>query len=165
METKCNKIFPKPVLAEPPVSHGVPPLGGANGPVNMNVLCLGVSFVAFKGHLCMLPFASSPLKDVYSPLSDKLAPLGLSLLWLFLQPEYLPWCVWIPSWNRKKTHQVCKICFSSWAWERDLFSLCPPTKKQSEARGNDWELPHTSWDVALRCLPPPLRCLGKEPFS
>ena len=27
----------------------------------------------------MLPFASSPLKDVYSPLPDELAPPGLSL--------------------------------------------------------------------------------------
>ena len=137
METKRNKIFPKPVLAEPPVSHGVTPW------VELMVqstwmCCLGVSFITFKGHLCMLPFASSPLKDVYSPLPDELAPPGLSLA---LSAAWVPSLVFVDSQleQKKKLIRSAKFASPVGPGRETFFSSAHPPKskvKPEEMTGN-----------------------------
>lgn len=142
------------------------PSGRADCPVNVSVLCLGISFIAFKGHVCMLPLLNEvsivlPLKDVYSPALDKVPPPGLSPL--ALSAACVPSLMLVGSQLlQKNSSGLWSLLLGLGLGERPIF-FCPTSRRQSQARGNHWKLPHTPWDIALRSSSPCLRCLTKEP--
>ena len=96
------KFFQNLFWLSPPVSHGVTPLGRPDGPVSVNVLCWGVSFIALKASV-HAPFCVITSKGCLQPSFGQTAPHPHPRP---LSPGSfcslsLPWCLWI-LWNRKK---------------------------------------------------------------
>lgn len=89
----------------------------------------------------MLPFASSPLKDVYSPLSEKLAPLGLSSL--ALSAAWVPSLVRVDSQLEQKENSsgLQNLLLQLGLGERPFFPL--PTHQKAKWSQRKWLGPST----------------------